>query len=33
VLVLEIREGRVQGVYVVGDRSKLTHLPAIDDAP
>lgn len=33
VLILDIREGLIQGVYIVGDRSKLTHLPALEDAP
>lgn len=33
VLVLDILENRIQGVYIVADRDKLAHLPALEDAP
>ena len=33
VLILDIRDGRIQGVYIVADREKLAHLPTLADAP
>lgn len=33
VLILDIRDALVHGVYIVADRSKLNHLPALEDAP
>jgi RNA polymerase sigma-70 factor, ECF subfamily len=31
VLILDIREGHIQGVYIVANRDKLSHLPALDE--
>ena len=33
VLILDIRDAVVRGIYIVADRTKLTHLPALEDAP
>ncbi len=33
VLILSIRNARIHGVFIVTDREKLTHLPALDTAP
>ncbi|HYK52067.1 MAG TPA: RNA polymerase sigma-70 factor [Candidatus Eremiobacteraceae bacterium] len=33
VLVIDVRNGLVQGVYIVADPDKLKHLPALEDAP
>jgi RNA polymerase sigma-70 factor (ECF subfamily) len=33
VLVLDIRDGRVHGVYIVARPEKLAHLPDLEDAP
>jgi RNA polymerase sigma-70 factor, ECF subfamily len=33
VVILDIRDARIHGVFIVNDRDKLSHLPALDDAP
>ena len=33
VLVIDVRNGLVQGVYIVADPDKLKHLPALEDTP
>ena len=33
VVILDIRAARIHGVFIVNDRDKLSHLPALDDAP
>jgi len=33
VLVVDVRRDRIQGVYIINDRDKLSHLPTIEDAP
>jgi RNA polymerase sigma-70 factor (ECF subfamily) len=33
VLVVDVRRDRIQGVYIINDRDKLSHLPTLEDAP
>jgi RNA polymerase sigma-70 factor (ECF subfamily) len=33
VLTLDVRDGRIRGVYIVSNRQKLAHLPPLADAP
>lgn len=33
VLILSIHDARIQRVFIIGDRAKLAHLPALEQAP